>query len=214
MSKAHEVPKIRFLRFWQKNNQFICTILLKYESANGLLTFCKNYMSGKNLFFWVLKPQDCILCSISQTRWDIKCKFMWLDIHRSDKFIQSFQVGVGRHTWAYEKLFQIVCQLHRGISRAIKLFFFVCGYWIHRSYKFVQSIQAGVANKYSYGCSQVHLGMPKIITNIKSEIYRLNWALMLILFIWVGSYRNSNWFSYFKQFNSFVLAVWLQNYFC
>ena len=41
--------KSRFLESWQKSNPIIYTFLFKYQTINGLLTYCKNHMSGKNL---------------------------------------------------------------------------------------------------------------------------------------------------------------------
>ena len=35
-------PKINFIGFWQKSYPFRYAFLLQHDSANGLLTFCKN----------------------------------------------------------------------------------------------------------------------------------------------------------------------------
>ena len=46
-----------------------------------------------------IRMQDSLNYNNSQTSWDMKLNFcMWLDVHRSNA-IQSFQVGVVRHTW-------------------------------------------------------------------------------------------------------------------
>ena len=79
--------------------------LLEYESTVDILTFCKIACLDK---IWLLscpktsrpiRMQDSLNYNNSQTSWDMKLNFcMWLDVHRSNA-IQSFQVGVVRHTW-------------------------------------------------------------------------------------------------------------------
>ena len=51
--------------------------------------------------------QDSLNYSISQMIWDMKLNFcIWLDIYRSQKFIQSFLVGVVSHAWEFSEVFQ------------------------------------------------------------------------------------------------------------
>ena len=77
--------------------------LLEHENTNSLLTFCKNHMSKKNLvfglwsknLFWVMVQKPLDQTQTSKTNLSVKLKYcMWLDIHESNKFIQSFQVDI------------------------------------------------------------------------------------------------------------------------
>ena len=87
-------PKSGFLGFRQKHYPFGYAFLLQYEVANGLLTFCKSKMFGKNLGLglWsenlkIIRMQDSFNHSIAQTSWCIKLKFwMWLELHKSNKY--------------------------------------------------------------------------------------------------------------------------------
>ena len=95
--------------------------------CSSVLSCLRNVGSQKwlNCFLWffciklvshkvtkVERSNQNVDCNISQNRWDVKLKFfMWLDIHRSHKIIQSFQVGVGEHAWTCPKLCQIISWL-------------------------------------------------------------------------------------------------------
>ena len=61
-----------------------------------------------------MKIQDSLNSSISEMSYGgMKLNFcMSLDIHRSNKFTQHFQVGVVRYGEAFPKLSQIVSQLY------------------------------------------------------------------------------------------------------
>ena len=86
--------------------------LLDCECANGLLTFTK--CLGK---IWILsygpkisrsiRMWDSLNHSVSQTSSDMKLDFcMWLDMHRSNKFTQSFKwvwSDVPGHAQSYVK---------------------------------------------------------------------------------------------------------------
>ena len=65
---------------------------------------------------------------------------MQLDIHRSNKFIQIFQMGAVKHAYACPNLCQIVSQLYGRSELSCKVVFCI---WlgIQRTYKFVQSFQ-------------------------------------------------------------------------
>ena len=125
VKRAQNVPKTRFLMFWQKYKPYVLGyILLEYASTNGLLTFCKNHMFGKNLVLGLktskpISMLDSLNYNISQTSWSMKLRFyMWLDIRRSNKFTQ---VGVVRYVYACPELWHIVSQLHlrKGLSYAV-----------------------------------------------------------------------------------------------
>ena len=130
---SHKVGKVTKLNFWKKSQKcgfcgfdkslvhLYVLFLLGRQITYGILTFCKICMGGKNLVSWVMaqKPLDQSELSILSTTishkrveaWSwILC--MWLDIHRSNKFTQLFEVGVVRHAWACPKLCQIMSQLH------------------------------------------------------------------------------------------------------
>ena len=64
----------------------------------------KNIQTRQNAGFFKLQyPINKLMCEV---------EILQLDIHRSSKFIWSFQVGVVRHVRVCPKLCQIVSQLH------------------------------------------------------------------------------------------------------
>ena len=67
-----------------------------------------------------------------------------LEIHRSKKFTQSFQVIVVRHVWACAKLCQIMSQLQIENELSYEVGFFCMSLGVHRSYRFFQSFQVGL----------------------------------------------------------------------
>ena len=76
----------------------------------------------------------------------------WLDVHRSQKLIQLFQVGVVRHGYACPTCFKTMSQLYLKNALSYEVDF-LHEFLIH-----------------SYGCGQAYLGMPKVIVNIESAI--------------------------------------------
>ena len=123
-------PKIRFLGYWQKSNLFIYTFLPQYENTNGLLS-SKTTCLGKMRFlsypktFRPIRMHDSLNCNISQTRWEMKVNFCTrLDVHRSNKFSRSLQVGVVRHAWACSKWWKIVNSISR--TNWVMKLVFVC----------------------------------------------------------------------------------------
>ena len=52
---------------------------------------------------------------------------MWLDIYRSNKFTQPFEVGVVKHGWALPRSCQIVAQLYLKNELNQKVVFLTCG---------------------------------------------------------------------------------------
>ena len=93
-----------------------------------------------------------------QTSWGMNLDFcMWLYIHKNNKFIQSFQVGVVRHACSCPKLCQIVSQLHLKNRLSFKVGFFhvvsklkissiifsvcsqTCPKWLNISYLYLRS---------------------------------------------------------------------------
>ena len=52
-------PKLMFLGFWQKSYPFRYYFLLQHEITNGLSTFCKSNMFGKNIVLdlWSKNPK-------------------------------------------------------------------------------------------------------------------------------------------------------------
>ena len=107
---AQKVPKMA--QKW--GNPFRRTFFLEYESTIDIVIFCKTHVWEK-FGSWVkvqktprpIRMQFSSNCNISQTNWSVKLNFfVWLDIHRSNKFIQTFQVGVVSHAKMIEsKLF-------------------------------------------------------------------------------------------------------------
>ena len=107
---------------WPKNKVFgvLTKILsihmyffwLKYERSNGLLLSAKTKCLGKIWLFsydiityWPIRMQDSLNYNISQTTWGLNLNFcMWLDIHGSNKFAQTFRVGVVEHACACPKV--------------------------------------------------------------------------------------------------------------
>ena len=85
--------------FWRKSHPFICIF---FYLNTKLLTFFENCISGKNLVFelWTKnsrpnRMQDYFDCNISQTSSCVRLNFcVWLNVSRSNKFIQLIQVGV------------------------------------------------------------------------------------------------------------------------
>ena len=104
---------------------------------------------------------------------------MWLGICRSYTFIQSFQVGGVRHAQSDSK--QRVSYI-RKVNLGIELIFWM---WlgIHKCIYLIQSS----------GCGQTNLGMPKVITIIKSTIcLRLTWTMILFLAFGLASRETTN----------------------
>ena len=130
MTKPDSWRKVTFMRFLQKSHPFISTFLLEYEIPIGILTFCQNHISGINIWFLSYIPkiarpirmQDSLSYNTSQMRRGLLLNFfMLLDIHRSNKFIQSFQMSVVRHAWSCSKLWQIVSQLYLNNKLSYKV---------------------------------------------------------------------------------------------
>ena len=68
---------------------YMC-FLLQYKSANGILTFCKNNMFGKNLFLelWsknLLTNQNVALFKLQYLTNKLNFS-LWLDIHERNKY--------------------------------------------------------------------------------------------------------------------------------
>ena len=111
---------MRFLWVLTKIQRILCIhFFLEYESTYALLAFSKKINCLVKSGSWgpktskSIRMQDSLNYNISQMSWNLKFNFrMWLDIHKRNKFTQSFQVGVVRHAWGCPKLCQIVSQLH------------------------------------------------------------------------------------------------------
>ena len=128
----------------------------KYQSTTGLLTFYKNRMPGTSGLkaSWLIRIQDCLNYNISQTSWGKKLNFcIRLNIHGSNKFTKTFQVGVARHPCACSKLCRFCVSFISRMSGTKKLVF---SSWlgIHKSYKFVQSFQVGIFKHVQSGWKQ------------------------------------------------------------
>ena len=112
---GQEGPKIRLRGFGQKYNPFICTFFTWIWKYYWYLTFCNNHMSGKNMVLRLWSWNHFTNQNVGFFKLQyVKNVLRWLEIqsNRSNKFIQSFPVGVVRHVWACPKLCQIVSQLH------------------------------------------------------------------------------------------------------
>ena len=115
---------MRFLWFSQKSNSIICTFLLEYKSTNGFVTFWKDLMHGKKLVLqlWCKNLQTNQNADFSILQYEVNFLF-GATIHRKNKFITSFQVGVVRHAQIYPKLSQIVRQFHLKNELSNKMVF-------------------------------------------------------------------------------------------
>ena len=96
--------------------------------------------------------------------------FMWLDIHRSNIFIGSFQVVMVRHARTCPKLCQIVSQLHLENELRYKKLAFSMWLWIHGSSKFVHSFQVGTIRHTQSQWKQWYLSE----MNIDNSVLHLN----------------------------------------
>ena len=125
-----EKPKNEVYGVWQTHN-LLMFFKLEYKGTNGLLTFCKNHVFGKNLVLIYgpktskpIRMQDSSNYNISQTSWNLKLNFcMLLDIYKIYAVISS---GVVRHAWACPKLSQLVTQLHLKNELSYQVGFFAC----------------------------------------------------------------------------------------
>ena len=79
---------------------------------------------------------------------------MWLWIHRSNKSVQSFQMGVVRHAQNDRKQVTYISKMNLSM-----ILIFCMWLGITTSALF-----------HSYECDQAHMGMPKVIANITSVI--------------------------------------------
>ena len=53
-----------------------------------------------------IQIQNSSNCNISKISWGLKPNFyIWLDLHRNNKYRYSFQVSVIRHTWLYLNIY-------------------------------------------------------------------------------------------------------------
>ena len=80
--------KMRVLAFWKKYDIFRHAFLFHYESANGLLTFCKDKMFGKNpiLELWSknLKTyQNARFIKLQYLTNKLRYEVEFLDVNRS-----------------------------------------------------------------------------------------------------------------------------------
>ena len=98
-TKSQSLSKI-FGEFWPKPNPFKCTFFFNMKVPMVFKLSAKSTWPGK---IWLLSygPEtsrlirmlDFVNCNISQTSRSL-IFVMWLDIHRCNKFIKLFVVGV------------------------------------------------------------------------------------------------------------------------
>ena len=125
--------------------------------------------------FRPIRMQNFLNCNISQTNGIMKMKFCWwLDIHKSNKFTKSFQVGVIRLAWECPKWWQVSCQLLLKLRWVVKL---VYGMWlvIHRCCRSIQSFQ-------ECGVGYVQSDSKQWFSNIS----RISWSLKRIFCLLLG----------------------------
>ena len=138
---------MRFWGFWQKSNQFICTILLEYESTYRFSNSLQKLHDWKKIWSCCngqepirpIRMRNSLNCNISKTSWGMKFDFcLWWGIHWNQQIYPFISSGCGR---ACQKLCKIATQLYRKNVLSCKANF-IC-MWLRtlRSYRFVQSLQ-------------------------------------------------------------------------
>ena len=124
---------MRFWGFWQKSNQFICTILLEYESTYRFSNSLQKLHDWKKIWSCCncqepirpIRMRNSLNCNISKTSWGMKFDFcLWWGIHWNQQIYPFISSGCGR---ACQKLCKIATQLYRKNVLSCKASFFACG---------------------------------------------------------------------------------------
>ena len=133
--------------FWSLDKNLIRSYILKYQTINGLLTYCKNLMSGKNLVL------DLCLKNIqtNQNTGFFKLQYLANELRYEGFKVKHLQRQKNEAivlSWCGQACLVIpkVMPNSDSASSSVQLVFRM---WvgIHINYKFVQSFQVGVFRK-------------------------------------------------------------------